>query len=525
MSKLPVNRRALMIGAASAVGLAAGVGVGQVLNQRARDRREPEPQPEVLPGPRPQGAALNVLLISSDEHNAGWMGHAGHPWVKTPRLDRLAADGLSLTGAYAASPVCAPARQSLLTGLYSPEHGQLHNHFVLDARTRTLAHHFGEAGWDTACIGKMHTNNEHLDFGFRYRPTNTGLSPEKVAEAVRGAKGGRGASWDGADHSLFRSGPDRRFIGAPLEDAAEVPDARIAQLALDYLARPHTRPFFLYVSFLQPHFPWYLPKEWYYQYNPDDLPLPEVDESDLKDSLYALERYRQQGWDRMSPQLRRLIQARYAGGLGWMDHHVGVLLDALDAAGLRENTVVAYVSDHGEMAGQKGLWLKSLMFEGAVRIPVILRLPGVIPAGARSGVLTSQVDLFPTLAALSGAPAPAGLSGQDRSAALVEGAPGPERVFSIEGAQVSGGLPAILMSRSARWKLNLYRQRYGGGDRFMELYDLEADPQELRNLAYDPAHAEVVAAETAAAEAFYAGLRPCPYSFRKERALEAEDDD
>lgn len=518
-----------MIAAAAGLGLASGLGLGRVVNLRAKARRtaqqaglEAQPAPEA--GTPPPARALNVLLISSDQHNASWMGHAGHPWVKTPHLDRLAGDSLACTAAYAAAPVCAPARQSLLTGLYSPEHGQLHNHFILDARTRTLAHHFGEAGWDTACIGKMHTNNEHLDFGFRYRPTNTGLSPEQAAEAVRGLKSGDTRFWDPADHILFKESPDRRFIGAPLEEASEVPDARITQLALDYLARTHQRPFFLYVSYLQPHFPWYIPKEWYYQYNVDDLPIPEVDEADLRDSLYALERYRKEGWDRMRPELRRLILARYAGGIGWMDHHVGQLLAALDAAGLRENTLVAYVSDHGEMAGQKGLWLKSLMFEGAVRIPVLLRLPGVLPAGARSEVLLNQVDLFPTLAGLSGAPPALEATGADLSAALLGEVPGPERTFSVEGPQPGGGPPSILMVRSARWKLNLYRNRYGGQDRFVELYDLQEDPEERTNLASDPAFADIVAEERAAAEDFLARLRPCPYEVRKERGRDGDED-
>ncbi len=125
----------------------------------------------------------NVLFITSDEHNAKMLGCAGHPTVKTPNLDRLAAQGVRFTRAYCAQPICAPTRQTMITGLYSLEHGQYGNSYVFDKRNTTWAHHFQACGYTTACVGKMHTNNEDFDYGYDYR-FSKGMIPAETLKSL-----------------------------------------------------------------------------------------------------------------------------------------------------------------------------------------------------------------------------------------------------------------------------------------------------------------------------------------------------
>ncbi|MCK6521997.1 sulfatase-like hydrolase/transferase [Myxococcota bacterium] len=448
----------------------------------------------------------NILLICADEHRADFLGAEGHPFAFTPRLDRLAREGVRFTQAYAAAPVCAPARASVLTGLYPPEHGQLHNNYVLHESSRTLVHAFAERGYETVCIGKLHTNTNG-DYGFARRP-ETGMGEDHIGELRRALKRkDPPGQLVEADQAAFSRTPGGKLWGAALDDVSLVPDEAVLQESLRFLRKKHKRPFFLFSSFLQPHYPWTIPTRWYHHFDPAELPLPRSDSRALQSQPYALQRFERQGWGALTPDDHRVLLARYAGALGWLDENVGKLLDALDEEGLREDTLVVYHADHGDMASDKGLWLKSLLYDGAARIPLIARWPGVLPAGAVNDALVNQVDLLPTLAGLIGAPLREGASGQDLSATFRGERPGPDHTFCVEGARPDGVAPDALMVRGPRHKLNVYRGRFGGEAPFVELYDLQDDPFEENNRHADPALADVRAALGAVGEVFLASLR------------------
>ncbi|HEU5317739.1 MAG TPA: sulfatase-like hydrolase/transferase [Chloroflexota bacterium] len=463
----------------------------------------------------------NVLFITSDEHNAKMLGCAGHPTVQTPHLDRLAAAGVRMTKAYCAQPICAPTRQTMITGLYSFEHGQYGNGYVFDKRNTTWAHHFKAHGYVTACIGKMHTNHEDFDYGYDVR-FSQGMIPKDVR-----ARREAGLTDDPHDKALFDSVTDNwgkppRLRGQIASDGDLERDGVMTNESIDFLRRyaagEHGEgEFFLHASLTQPHWPWVLPREFYYLYDPATIDYEPFVEGELDHNAYALKRRNGFGWGANSEEVNRLARARYYGAVSWLDHNVGRMLDALDELGLAENTLVVYTTDHGDMAGEKGLWLKSLLFDSAARLPLLMRQPGVIPAGAVNETLTNHADLFPTLAALAGAGEglPERISGHDVSGCVTRGEAGPRFTFAFDNVHRDGSGCGQIMARSARYKLI----RYDVEDPALKhvLYDMEAEPAETRNLAGDPEHAAVVREHDAAIDAFLAGMRKPLYPVRTVR--------
>lgn len=428
----------------------------------------------------------------ADEHNPRLMGCAGHPTVLTPHLDALAAQGTRFSNAYAAAPTCAPARQSVLTGLWPQEHGQYSNVHVLHPDTRTLAHDFTEAGYVTGAIGKLHTNNEGELFGFTERRPCPAQGDIRVA--ITGDRAALRPRTDGdrAEADAFAAIPDPKLWGAPLDDPRLHPDLRVLQRSLEFMKKNRRRPFFLLASFFEPHFPWLLPREAYYRYDPAALPPLPIDPDDLDDSPWALKLLLDRGWFAMDDAQHRLCRARYYAAVSWVDELVGAVVAGLDALRLTERTLVLYLSDHGDMASEKGLWRKNVMFDGAARVPLIARLPGVLPAGAVLDAPVNHTDLLPTALSFAGLQPAGRVNGRDLSPWLRGEAPPPEDTWSMELPEVGLDHPRILMMRNDRWKFVRYRRRYGGPDRYVELYDMKADPLESRNLAYDADQSERV---------------------------------
>lgn len=421
----------------------------------------------------------NILLISSDEHNARAMSCAGHPVVNTPNLDALAAQGVRMNAAYAAAPVCAPARQSLITGLWPPEHGQITNGHVFDAGNATLPGLWTANGLRTAAYGKLHTNSEGA-FGFG--DARAGQDEWYVKRLRRELKGANPPGViDPADQAVFDRIEDQRFWGMPLDDDHLLPDRAVLDMSLAFLAAQDDRPFFLYASFIQPHHFWTLPRAHYYAHAPADVDLPRTHSTPDPAATRMAARHH---WPRdMDEEATRLARARYYGGISYMDSLVGELLDGLEALGLARNTVVAYVSDHGDMLGEKGLWFKGVLYEDAVRIPVILRQPGVLPKGAVSDMPMSQIDLLPTLGGLANQPLEGTMSGRDLSQQILGKQPPVDHCFSVQGA-FPGAQPQSVLLRQDQYKLIEHATPKGQDPRW-ELYDLAQDPWEEREISAD----------------------------------------
>jgi choline-sulfatase len=428
----------------------------------------------------------NILLVMADQLPAHALPAYGHRVVSAPNLTRLAAAGTVFDAAYCASPLCAPSRSAMLGGRRPSEIGVYDNAAELPAATPTITHLLRAAGYATVLTGKMHFVGPDQLHGFEQRLTSD------VYPA--------GFDWT-PDWRL----PDERnlpwyhnmasLLGTRTAEAAMQTDYddevcfTAVQLLRDLSRQAHRRPFFATVSFTNPHDPWEVRRRHWERYTDEDIDMPDVpviprDEADphslrLRDMIGCDAR------PLSDDEVRRARHGYYAA-ISYLDDRVGEVLDALEATGLADDTVVLFTADHGEMLGERGLWYKMSFFDGAARVPLIAAGPGV--AQGRHAAPVSQLDLAPTLADLAGVDvADADLEGTSLVAALRgERGAGPPWVV---GEYLAEGVRApSVMLRRGRHKLI---RTPGDPD---QLYDLAADPRELRNLADDPAH-EAVAAE------------------------------
>lgn len=427
-----------------------------------------------------QDRPWNVLLLVSDEHSPRLPAPGGTPWLETPNLARLASEGVTLTRAYATSPICAPARMGLLAGKHPAETAVLSNGHSFDPANRTIAHVFGEAGYQTACVGKTHVNRSTSSYGF-----DTWLSKESDAfkMLLRARKEGtEPLPVPEAERALWEGIADRRLRGAPIAAPWTPISAVVMDVMRLWLGEPPTRPFFYYGSWTEPHWVWNLPSDVYGRYDPAAIPLPSAGPPTL--ARVPEENRQRYGWAAMSEAQHRLCLARYAAAITYTDRVLGVILDLLDQSGQADRTIVVYTSDHGDMAAQKRLWLKGLMYDASCGIPMIVRMPGVLPAGTTCPALMSGADLLPTLAGLAGLPPPADLSGRDLSAALRGEDPGPEHLFATLGGRPNNKLPPQIMVRDQRYKLIRYKADPDlGRPELRELYDMDEDPDEDHDLS------------------------------------------
>lgn len=487
----PSRRAVLTSAAAGLAGLALGAGSRGSSASPATDR-------------------WNVLLLVSDEHNPRFLHAAGASWLQTPNLDRLAAEGVRCTRATATSPVCAPARMGILTGNHPQETGVLSNGHVLNPRTRTLAHVFGTAGYTTACFGKTHANHPSATYGFDHFLTKDTEAYKLLASSMKEST--RSLPVPAAEQALWDGIADRRLRAAPTMAEHTLLSGIVLATLERWLDEPRDRPFFAYASWTEPHHPWVVPARLYGLYKPEDVPLPPqgLKLSPIPDGIR-----RENGWDKLSEAQQRLCLSKYAAAVTYTDEVVGKILAMLKARGLDRNTIVVYTTDHGDMAAEKGMWLKGVMYEPAVGIPLIIRMPGRLGAGRTTDALVSGADLLPTLASLTGVPVP-DVSGLDLSAALSGTDMGPRHLFATLGGQPDGKLPGQLMVRDARYKLIRYRATPATGRvEYQELYDLVADPSETRDLMSTPVGKRIAREMTALSDTWLASRRACPYPVQR----------
>ena len=448
----------------------------------------------------------NVLLIVADDL-AACLGSYGNPVCQTPHLDRLASEGVRFEAAYCQYPVCAPSRASFMSGLYPQTNGITGNGTVLGsyrARTPELAEHpslagfYRERGWFTARVSKIFHmgvpggiengdpgGDEPDSWDYAYDV----MGPETLSPGVR---------------QLLS--PTRRHYGSSMATIA-VPDGReFAQTdalatsqaiaLLENRARPaiegatnklkpkRDAPWFLAVGLVRPHVPFVAPERLFDLYPPQDMRLPAVPAGDLDDVPAPARMQANEGRYGMSEAQARAALGAYYASVSFMDEQVGRLLDTLDRLGLRENTLVIFLSDHGFNLGEHGCWQKLSLWEESTRVPLIVSAPGFeASAGGACSSIVELIDLYPTVLELSGhaAEAPTKLQGQSLVRFLRE----PELVDPEAQAYT-------LSSRGAR-NLRHGRWRYSDwGEAGEELYDLGADPREFVNLAEDPTYTQTL---------------------------------
>ena len=461
------------------------------------------------PGGGPPAAARpNILLLMTDEHGAQFSGTYGHPFIRTPGMDRLAAEGVTFDAAYCNNPLCVPSRLSFLTGRYTHNCAGWDNATPLAPDAVTWPHLLRAQGYEVALAGKMHlVGDDHLH-GFREqlaRDLHCELE-HPIFPWDQGVPEAR-EPWTGVVRTASRvpPGPDGEEPPAAGDAAAAPPtgpgrtpeidaDDAAAAAALAFLRRrAHgrgRRPFALCVGLIAPHFPFVVPEPFFAQYFPRHADLPHLPPGHLAALPPAAQRLRRAfGFRGYSEAQVRRARAAYYGLVSYADDKLRQLLEALDRFGLAGDTLVIHTSDHGELLGEHGLWRKMSFYEQAARVPLQVRWPGRAAAGRRVGECVSLVDVTATIVEAADAASPAApLDGRSLTALLAGPDAGWEDAAFAELTAHGTDRPRAML-RQGNWKLCLS----GGSDPEPELYDLEQDPRELRNRAGDPAAAAMEA--------------------------------
>ena len=416
----------------------------------------------------------NILLVMSDQHNKSISGCYGDPIVSTPNFDDLASRGVLFENAYCPFPLCAPARMSFMTGKIPSRIGMYSNSSVLSSDEPTFAHSLAQNGYETILCGRMHFNGPDQRHGFNQR-----IFPEVSTSAEGTLTGTNGFS----RVSLEKSGPGKNHYLHY--------DEKCMSEAISWLNKrtqsEDDKPFCMLVGLVGPHCPFVCPQELFDKYF-DKIKIPKYSEKDLSRMSTYNRRFRERSHiDNASALEIKRTRAAYYGMIEFDDELVGRLLSTLDDTKLRDDTIVIYVSDHGEMAGEHGMWWKMSFYEGSAGVPMIISGPGISRSGEREKTPVSIVDLAPTLVEMGNAPAISDIDGHS----LIPYLNGTEynynrSVFSeifVDSKSwqkwgPSGG-PARML-RKGSWKCIYYHNEEP------ELFNLDEDPQEMNNLAQDP---------------------------------------
>jgi len=481
----------------------------------------------------------NVVLIVCDDLNTQ-IGHlSGHPQARTPNIDRLARSGVSFRRAYSNNPICAPSRSSFLTGIYPHTSGNLfwgkwfQNEILANCKTvmehfrdngyrvvgsGKLMHHFRRDVWDEfahkadygpmAYDGKQRVGHPAVPEPFRsIGPVDGSFGP--LSDVPFGGKDGKGwiyGRWD----------KTQPFRYVSEEDRSPTPDERNARWAADRIQQfaeaDADQPFFLAVGFIRPHTPLHAPKKHFDMFPLDSLELPPIKTGDADDCHYrdvfhdevkGLRYYAALGksYPAIQDGLKAFLQA-YLACVAAVDGQIGVVVDAVDDSGLRENTIIIVTSDHGWHNGQKEYLFKNSPWEESTRVPFIVRAPGVTKSGEIAEHPVSLIDLYPTLVDLCNLKGDTRKNDRGRPLDGHSVRPFLENSTSRDWAGPDGALTMIYAGAKSKtgmtpsdlknpakqhWSLRTKRWRYvlynNGAE---ELYDHAADPYEWTNLAEDP---------------------------------------
>lgn len=453
----------------------------------------------------------NVLLLFSDQHHAGAMGCAGHPIVKTPTIDRLAANGIHFNRAYCQDGICVPSRTSMMTGLYPRTTGCLDNpnNPVEPGRYIMLQKLFKLNGYSTGCFGKRHLpkNEMALDWDCSATTINPKLDPSDenyhdwLKENGLYEKYLKAAGKAIMDSNLFCRISE---LKAEQRDAAYTAEKTVAFLKK---CKANNESFFCWASFHGPHHPYTPPKKWADMYNPVEMKLPPNVDEPIKNLPHELQGWRKNkktpwnlGTAAENKDLYRTYLAYYYSQVTEVDHYMGVIIEQLNQMGLAQDTIIIYASDHGDFTAHHGMTEKCALghnvYEDTLRVPLIISWPARLAKDVVCDSLVELLDLYPTLIDLLNLKTPArmqNLAGISLKPALTNGMSLPRKyAFSENWSQ--------LTVIGKRYKLGTWIDpgplpKYSTRDNRKRcrdmLFDLQDDPLETLNQIDNPKLTEV----------------------------------
>ena len=419
----------------------------------------------------------NILWILTDQHSPHIAGFAGNQIADTAALDYLAEHSTSFNAAYCQSPLCVPSRTSMLTGKYVFRCSAWDNSSVIFPEHITLPSWLARHGYATAAVGKVHFRGNEQMQGFQYRPYGDLVDSRFPAHQPDPPETADGR-WN--NHLVGRF----PFAGETNIPESMLIDTVVTRESLSWLleftdANPNA-PWFLCASYSRPHFPLTAPGRYFRKYMASDLKLPPLPKG-YPDALHPHDRFIVDDFNllKFSEEEQRRALAAYYACVDYVDDCIGVLLEGLRITGCLENTYIVYTSDHGDMAGEHGLWWKRTYYEASAGVPLLISGPGIAQGKTRSTPV-ELVDLFPTCCDWSGIEIPEGIDGESLTP-LLDGNPDVRRKRTAR-SELLGGNPRtrFRMIRDERWKVVEFP------DAPPRLFDLARDAGETFDLANSP---------------------------------------
>ncbi len=425
----------------------------------------------------------NILILMADQMAAPFLPFYGPSPVKAPTLSRLAEEGVLFRSAYSNSPLCAPARFTLQSGVLPSRIGAFDNASEFPASTPTMAHYLRLGGYRTILTGKMHFAGPDQMHGYEERlttdiyPADFGWTPDWTDFPTR-------PTWYHSLDSVLGAGPTIRTNQIDFdEEVVFTARRKLYDIARD----KDDRPFLMTVSLNHPHDPYAIHEDYWNRYEGVDIPMPTVRRGDVEQDPHS-ERLRHVcdlDAAEVTDEMIRTARRAYFGSISFVDDQFAAILETLRETGMADNTVIIVCGDHGDMLGERGLWYKMHYFEGAARIPLIIHAPGRYrPAAIDASV--SLVDLVPTLLDIAGLDVDPALHFDGRSLVPhLNGTGGHDEVIGEYMGE--GTIAPLVMIRRGPWKFIHSRVDPD------ILFNLVDDPYELDNLAADPEMAQLVA--------------------------------
>jgi len=421
----------------------------------------------------------NIIVIISDEHNAGVLGCYGNEIVRTPNLDGLAKRGVTFESCYCNSPLCVPSRLAFTSGKYISRVGAWSNNCWLpSADYPTLPRIMNAAGYESILCGKM-----HYDRTRRYGFTEIGGNMNKSFKEGKGKR-------READDLEPKPGLSKRFNAFhPGESGVLKHDRKVTAGTIEFLKNRKVvdKPFFMMAGYVAPHFPLIVPQRCWQPYK-GKVPMPMIPEGHLESQPRNYKHLRIAfNVEDAPPEIVRKGRELYYGLTQWLDEEIGKVLKALADSEVAENTIVIYTTDHGENMGEHGLWWKNCMYEHAAHIPLIISWPGRWKGGQRRTKACSLVDVTQTLAELGMAKAPDDWNG-DSMVRWLDDRGSKWKDIAVSEYYAHNIASGFAMIRMGKYKYVYHAAADTNHPAERELYDLQADLGELNNLTNQTRH-------------------------------------